>query len=140
MTRFGTAAIQSRRRSSAPKSCVPIRPIPPRTLPGTHDVGGYLRVLGGEHFVLGGTEGADRIYGDTGIDTLWGDGGNDYLNGMTESDDVFGGDGDDVIEDPFGDDVLRGNEGNDVITTARGAGLAVRQSGPRLHRGRPGCR
>ena len=103
-----------------------------------HDVGGYLRVLGGEHYVLGGTEGDDRIYGDSGIDTLWGDGGNDYLNGMTESDDVFGGDGDDIIEDPFGDDVLRGNEGNDVITARRRRGLAVRQRGPGLHRARPG--
>jgi hypothetical protein len=92
-------------------------------VPGTHDVGGFLRVLGGEHFVLGGTEGADTIFGDTGIDTLWGDGGNDYLNGMTESDDVWGGPGDDVIEDPFGDDVIRGNEGNDVVTSARGLDL-----------------
>jgi Ca2+-binding RTX toxin-like protein len=90
---------------------------------GTHDFGGYLRVQGGEHYVLGGTEGNDRIWGDSGIDALWGDGGDDYLNGMTESDDVFGGEGDDVIEDPFGDDVLRGMQGNDVITTARGADL-----------------
>ena len=95
----------------------------------THDVGGYLRVQGGEHYVLGGTEGADRIYGDSGIDTLWGDGGNDYLNGGTESDDVFGGAGDDVIEDPFGDDVLRGNQGNDVITSARGADLLFGNQG-----------
>lgn len=96
---------------------------------GTHDVGGYLRVLGGEHYVLGGTEGNDTIIGDSGIDTLWGDGGNDYLNGMTESDDVFGGEGDDIIEDPFGDDVLRGNQGNDVITSARGADLMFGDSG-----------
>jgi Ca2+-binding RTX toxin-like protein len=96
---------------------------------GTHDVGGYLRVQGGEHFVLGGTEGNDRIYGDSGIDTLWGDGGNDYLNGGTESDDVFGGEGDDIIEDPFGDDVLRGNQGNDVITAARGADLLFGDQG-----------
>ena len=96
---------------------------------GTHDFGGYLRVQGGEHYVLGGTEGADRIWGDSGIDTLWGDGGNDYLNGMTESDDVFGGAGDDVIEDPFGDDVLRGNDGNDVVTSARGADLLFGNAG-----------
>jgi hypothetical protein len=88
-----------------------------------HDVGGYLRAQGGEHYVLGGTEGNDRIYGDKGIDTLWGDGGDDYLNGGTESDDVFGGEGDDIIEDPFGDDVLRGQHGNDVITSSRGADL-----------------
>ena len=95
----------------------------------THDVGGYLRVQGGEHYVLGGTEGNDFIYGDSGIDTLWGDGGDDYLNGMTESDDVFGGAGDDIIEDPFGDDVLRGNQGNDVITSARGADLMFGDQG-----------
>lgn len=96
---------------------------------GNHDVGGYLRVLGGEHYVLGGTEGNDTIIGDSGIDTLWGDGGDDYLNGMTESDDVFGGEGDDIIEDPFGDDVLRGNQGNDVITSARGADLLFGDQG-----------
>ena len=96
---------------------------------GTHDFGGTLRVQGGEHYVLGGTEGADKIWGDSGIDTLWGDGGNDYLNGMTESDDVFGGEGDDVIEDPFGDDVLRGNQGNDVLTSARGADLMFGDQG-----------
>ncbi len=94
-----------------------------------HDVGGYLRVQGGEHYVLGGTEGNDTLIGDSGIDVLWGDGGNDYLNGQTESDDVFGGEGDDVIEDPFGDDVLRGNQGNDVITSARGADLMFGDQG-----------
>lgn len=94
-----------------------------------HDEGGYLRVLGGEHYVLGGTEGKDIIYGDSGIDTLWGDGGDDYLNGGTESDDVFGGEGDDIIEDPFGDDVLRGNQGNDVVTSARGADLLFGDQG-----------
>jgi hypothetical protein len=95
----------------------------------THDVGGTLRFLGGEHVVLGGTEGNDKLYGDKGIDTLWGDGGNDYLNAGMESDDVFGGLGDDIIEDPFGDDVLRGNQGNDVITSARGADLLFGDDG-----------
>jgi Ca2+-binding RTX toxin-like protein len=96
---------------------------------GNHDFGGSLRVTGGAHYVLGGTEGNDSIYGDKGIDTLWGDGGNDYLNGGTESDDVFGGEGDDVIEDPFGDDVLRGNQGNDVISSARGIDLLFGDQG-----------
>lgn len=88
-----------------------------------HDVGATFRFFGGEHVVVGGTEGNDKIYTDKGIDTLWGDGGDDYLNAGTESDDVFGNEGDDIIEDPFGDDVLRGNQGNDVITSARGADL-----------------
>ncbi len=95
----------------------------------THDVGGYIRVQGGEHYVIGGTEGDDTIYSDSGIDTIWGDGGNDYINAGTESDDVFGGLGDDIIEDPFGDDVLRGNQGNDVITSARGADLLFGDEG-----------
>jgi Ca2+-binding RTX toxin-like protein len=89
---------------------------------GTHDVGGTLIFHGGEHVVLGGTEGNDILIGDRGIDTLWGDGGDDYLNAGTESDDVFGGDGDDIIVDPFGDNVLRGNKGNDVISQGSSAG------------------
>jgi Ca2+-binding RTX toxin-like protein len=94
-----------------------------------HVVGGTLRFTGGEHVVIGGTEGNDSMWGDRGIDTLWGDAGNDYLNGMTESDDVFGGAGDDIIEDPFGDDVLRGQEGNDVISDARGLNLLFGEAG-----------
>ncbi len=95
----------------------------------THDVGGYVRVQGGEHYVLGGTEGNDTLLSDSGIDTIWGDDGNDYINAGTESDDVFGGEGDDIIEDPFGDDVLRGNQGNDVISEARGADLVFGDEG-----------
>lgn len=86
-----------------------------------HGDGGFLRFAGGEHVVLGGTEGNDTLIGDRGIDALWGDGGDDYLNAATESDQVFGGDGDDIIVDPFGDNFLRGDAGNDVIVS--GAGL-----------------
>ncbi len=82
--------------------------------------GGMLKFSGGEHVVLGGTEGNDRLIGDKGIDTLWGDGGDDYLNGGMESDQIFGGDGDDVIEDPFGDEFIRGGEGNDAISGGPG--------------------
>ena len=96
---------------------------------GTHDVGGTFKFLGGEHVVVGGTEGNDKIWTDKGIDTIWGDGGNDYINAGTESDDVFGGEGDDIIEDPFGDDVLRGNQGNDVISSARGIDLLFGDEG-----------
>jgi Ca2+-binding RTX toxin-like protein len=85
--------------------------------------GNILKFSGGEHVVLGGTEGNDKIYGDKGIDTLWGDGGNDYLNPGMESDQVFGGDGDDIIEDPFGDDFLRGEAGDDVIVNGSGLDL-----------------
>ncbi|MEQ1609907.1 MAG: peroxidase family protein [Hyphomonadaceae bacterium] len=88
-----------------------------------HYEGGFFRFNGGEHVVVGGTEGDDTIYTDRGIDTLWGDGGNDYLNAGSEADNVFGGEGDDIIEDPFGDgDLLRGNQGNDVIADSHGFG------------------
>ncbi len=85
--------------------------------------GGILRFSGGEHVVLGGTEGNDRLIGDRGIDSLWGDAGNDYLNAGMESDQVYGGDGDDIIEDPFGDDFLRGEAGDDVIAADQGIDL-----------------
>ena len=85
--------------------------------------GGILRFSGGEHVVLGGTEGNDTLTGDKGIDTLWGDAGNDYLNAGMESDQVYGGDGDDIIEDPFGDDFLRGEAGDDVIVADLGLDL-----------------
>jgi len=103
---------------------------------GTLDVNGdgeidgnILKFSGGEHVVLGGTEGNDRLFGDKGIDTLWGDGGDDYLNAGMESDQVFGGEGDDIIEDPFGDDVLRGNAGNDVISNGHGLDLLFGDTG-----------
>jgi len=85
-----------------------------------HDVGGALHFLGGEHVVLGGTEGDDTLTSDIGDDAIYGDGGNDYINAGTGADQVFGGSGDDIIEDPFGDDFLRGGAGNDVISAARG--------------------
>lgn len=91
-----------------------------RVVPGADGNGGMLKFSGGEHVVLGGTEGNDRLIGDKGIDTLWGDGGDDYLNGGMESDQIFGGDGDDVIEDPFGDEFIRGGEGNDAISGGPG--------------------
>ncbi len=97
--------------------------------------GGMLKFSGGEHVVLGGTEGNDRLYGDKGIDTLWGDGGDDYLNAGMESDQVFGGDGDDIIEDPFGDNFLRGEAGNDVIVSDAGLSLLFGGEGQDFLRG-----
>ena len=88
-----------------------------------------LKFSGGEHVVLGGTEGRDFLYGDKGIDTLWGDGGDDYLNAGMESDQVFGGEGDDIIEDPFGDNFLRGGQGNDVISSGHGLSLLFGDQG-----------
>jgi Ca2+-binding RTX toxin-like protein len=94
-----------------------------------HDVGGTLNFTGGEHVVIGGTEGNDTLTSDLGDDTLWGDGGDDNLNGGAGADNVFGGEGDDIIEDPFGDDVLRGNQGNDVISGGAGFDLIFGDQG-----------
>ena len=103
---------------------------------GTTDINGdgqldgnVLKFSGGEHVVLGGTEGNDTLIGDKGIDTLWGDGGDDYLNAGMESDQVFGGEGDDIIEDPFGNNFLRGNQGNDVISSGHGLSLLFGDTG-----------
>jgi Ca2+-binding RTX toxin-like protein len=90
---------------------------------GTHDFGGSIAFRGGEHIVVGGTEGNDRIVTDIGDDTVWGDGGNDFISSGDGVDDVFGGEGDDIIIDSFGDgDVLRGNQGNDVLDAGPGVG------------------
>jgi Ca2+-binding RTX toxin-like protein len=94
-----------------------------------HDHGGYIRFQGGEHIVLGGTEGNDTLLSDKGDDAIWGDGGNDSINAGDGADNVFGGEGDDIIKDPFGDDVLRGNQGNDVILATRGLDLVFGDQG-----------
>ncbi len=88
-----------------------------------HQVGGELHFRGGEHVVLGGTEGNDRLTSDLGDDALWGDGGDDYLNAGAGADQVFGGDGNDIIEDTFGDNFLRGERGHDVVSSSRGINL-----------------
>jgi Ca2+-binding RTX toxin-like protein len=94
-----------------------------------HDEGGYIRFQGGEHIVLGGTEGHDTLLSAIGDDAVWGDGGNDSINAGDGADNVFGGLGDDIIKDPFGDDVLRGNQGNDFISSARGLDLLFGDQG-----------
>ena len=88
-----------------------------------HQVGGELHFRGGEHVVLGGTEGDDTLTSDLGDDALWGDGGDDYLNGGAGADQVFGGGGNDIIEDTFGDNFLRGERGHDVVSSSRGINL-----------------
>lgn len=88
------------------------------TTPGTDT--NYLRFLGDDHVVLGGTNNNDTIIGGGGDDALWGDGGNDRLEGGDGNDNMDGGDGDDILTDQFGDDVLRGGNGNDVIQSGSG--------------------
>jgi Animal haem peroxidase/RTX calcium-binding nonapeptide repeat (4 copies) len=94
-----------------------------------HDVGGYLKFNGGEHVVLGGTEGNDTLIGGIGDDAIWGDGGNDLIEAGHGSDHVFGGKGDDIITDGLGDDFLRGGQGNDVIASGKGIDLLFGEQG-----------
>lgn len=85
-----------------------------------HMYGGEFHFRGGEHVVIGGTEGNDTISSGIGDDAIWGDGGDDDINSGAGADDVHGGTGDDVIVDPFGENVLRGEDGHDVIAVSSG--------------------
>ena len=86
--------------------------------PGTDT--NYLRFLGNDHVVLGGTNNNDTIIGGGGDDALWGDGGNDRLEGGDGDDNMDGGDGDDILTDQFGSDNIRGGNGNDVVQSGPG--------------------
>jgi Ca2+-binding RTX toxin-like protein len=83
---------------------------------------GTLRFVGGEHVVMGGTPGTDRMRAGIGDDTMWGDAGPDRLEGDAGNDVINGGDGDDIITDQFGVDVLKGNDGDDAISVGTGTG------------------
>lgn len=85
----------------------------------------YLRYTGGDHVVLGGTDGNDTLIASIGDDTLWGDDGNDRMEGGAGNDNIEGGAGDDIITDDGGDDVLKGNAGNDVIHGGQGENLIL---------------
>ena len=87
--------------------------------------GQTLRFDGGEHIVMGGTDGANSMRADIGDDTLWGDGGNDRLEGGAGNDIHNGGTGDDISTDTFGDDNLKGGGGNDAMNAGPGFDLLL---------------
>lgn len=89
----------------------------------------YLRFLGDDHVVLGGTNNNDTIIAGGGDDAVYGDGGNDRLEGGDGNDNMDGGDGDDIMTDQFGDDVLRGGNGNDVIQSGSGIDVVTGGTG-----------
>ncbi|MEW6353116.1 MAG: peroxidase family protein, partial [Pseudomonadota bacterium] len=89
----------------------------------------YLRFIGGEHVVLGGTNGNDILIAGIGDDTIWGDGGNDRIEGGAGNDMLIGGAGDDIITDIFGDDNIKGGAGNDVINAGAGLDLILAGDG-----------
>jgi len=86
----------------------------------------YFRTFGGEHVVVGGTDGDDTIITDFGDDAIWGDAGDDRIEAGAGVDLVNGGAGDDIITDS-GDsgDFLKGEEGNDVIANSNGLDILM---------------
>ncbi len=94
--------------------------------------GGPLRFLGGEHVVMGGTEGGDNLRANEGDDTLHGLGGDDRLEGEAGNDVHIGGTGNDIITDTFGDDNFKGGPGNDAISVGGGIDLALAGPGDDL--------
>lgn len=88
-----------------------------------------IRYNGGEHIVMGGTEGIDRLRAGNGDDTIWGDGGNDRLEGSGGNDSLNGGDGNDRITDTTGDDNIKGGDGHDFINGGAGLNLILAGNG-----------
>ncbi|WP_291160569.1 peroxidase family protein, partial [Ensifer sp. SSB1] len=86
----------------------------------------YLRFTGGEHIVVGGTNGNDTIITDFGDDAIWGDDGDDRIESGAGVDLVNGGGGDDILTDS-GDtgDFIKGEEGNDVIANSNGIDILM---------------
>jgi Ca2+-binding RTX toxin-like protein len=85
----------------------------------------YLRYTGGDHVLLGGTEGNDTLISGIGDDTLYGDGGNDRLEGGQGNDIINAGAGDDIITDTGGDDNVKAGDGNDVVHSGGGLDLVM---------------
>ncbi|MDO9417829.1 peroxidase family protein [Pararhizobium sp.] len=86
----------------------------------------YLRFTGGEHVVVGGTNGNDTIITDFGDDGIWGDAGDDRIESGAGVDLVNGGSGNDIITDS-GDsgDFIKGDEGDDVIANSNGIDILM---------------
>jgi Ca2+-binding RTX toxin-like protein len=81
-----------------------------------------LKFTGGEHVVLGGTEGNDVLIADLGDDTVWGDGGDDLIIGGHGINRLHGGEGDDIIYGGGDAEFIHGEAGNDVIAAGNGLG------------------
>ncbi|GAA4130287.1 hypothetical protein GCM10023067_47970 [Aminobacter aganoensis] len=81
----------------------------------------YIRFIGGEHVVIGGSAGNDTIISDYGDDAIWGGAGDDRIESGAGVDFVIGGAGDDIITDS-GDtgDFIKGEDGDDVIANSNG--------------------
>ncbi|WP_438345922.1 peroxidase family protein [Methylorubrum populi] len=100
--------------------------VDPAALNQPFATGHYLRFTGGEHVLVGGTDGNDTIITDFGDDGIWGDAGDDRIEAGAGVDLVNGGAGDDIITDS-GDtgDFLKGEDGNDVIANSNGIDILM---------------
>ncbi|MBK1792876.1 hypothetical protein JHL21_00010 [Devosia sp. WQ 349] len=100
---------------------------------GVNGTGFYLRYSGGEHALVQGSDGDDRIITGDGDDSIWGGKGNDRIEGGYGVDHLHGGDGDDIITNAGTDigeiDFLHGEGGNDVIHGGSGKALIFGNSG-----------
>ncbi|MBU9698758.1 heme peroxidase [Rhodobacteraceae bacterium HSP-20] len=103
-----------------------------RDLDGDGDTD-YIKYLGGEHVVIGGTAERDIIVSGAGDDGLWGYAGDDDIEGGFGVDHIHGGEGSDLITDMGTDvgaaDVLKGEGGDDLINGGMGLDLIFGGSG-----------
>jgi VCBS repeat-containing protein len=84
-----------------------------------------VRVGGNGNDTLGGTGGADMVFGQNGNDTVTGLGGNDLLCGGQGNDALNGGDGDDTMAGGMGNDALTGGSGADRFSGGSGTDVAT---------------
>lgn len=90
----------------------------------------YIRFTGGEHIVVGGTEGSDTIITDDGDDGIWGDAGDDRIESGFGVDLVNGGAGNDIMTDRGDEgDFLKGEDGDDIIATSGGLDILMGAAG-----------
>jgi len=90
----------------------------------------YIRVTGGEHLAVGGTNGNDTIITSDGDDGIWGDDGDDFIESGFGVDLVNGGGGNDIILDSGDEgDFLKGEGGDDVMASANGLDVLMGGTG-----------
>ncbi|WGV17352.1 peroxidase family protein [Fuscovulum ytuae] len=93
----------------------------------------FIKYLGGDHVVIGGTAERDIIVSGAGDDGLWGYDGDDDIEGGFGVDHIHGGEGSDLITDMGTDvgaaDVLKGEGGDDLINGGMGLDLVFGGSG-----------
>ncbi|NUH65376.1 calcium-binding protein [Sulfitobacter sp. S0837] len=86
--------------------------------------------------ILSGTEGAERLTGDTGDDQIGGYDGNDVVIGGAGSDDLHGHEGNDTLDGATGADSLHGGDGDDDLFGGAGNdSLAGQNDDDLLHGG-----